>query len=419
MFDPNQSPHFKALQQLNPLPSGAEEYAVACALDRVLEREDSVYWESLPDMATDALSRWEAMYGLSGAGTIEDRQQDLLAAINRDYGIAKKHYLALAATLGFSIIINAPPKMFRAGVSRVGFAVYEDAEQYTWEVIARPDEINALKPVFAREKPPFTVIRWGVVNLFKPIGKNGAMAPYDELGVDNALTRLEAENKNTNIKEFLHADNALNSIEIKNNNTNIREFLRADNVLSQVFIDNKNTWARDSIGADMVLTGMGIMSDRLFDWQQNGTLRYYFSALRTTDPPTEIFPTTDGNNKRITETSSGSYLTGVQLAITTDVPYVIATGAHFPENYYITASSPRGYSPVNFDNWAIDFIYTDDSVITLAAIIAPNGSSYWWKLSFPGEIKEGFVKSVRLKNTASRGMSPLEILWAGLTYSVN
>jgi uncharacterized protein YmfQ (DUF2313 family) len=165
LFDPNQSLHFKAIKQLNPLPSGAEEYAVACALDRVMDCEDSVYRESFPDMVTDALSRWEAMYGLSGAGTIEERQQVLLAAINRDHGIAKRHYLATASALGFNVIINSPPRMFRAGVSRAGFAVYEDAEQYTWEVIASPEEIEVLKPVFEREKPPFTAIRWGFKNI--------------------------------------------------------------------------------------------------------------------------------------------------------------------------------------------------------------------------------------------------------------
>lgn len=160
--NPFESPHYRALTQLYPLQMDAEEYAVAKELDRALESADSVYREIFPGSATGALERWEDLYEQSHSGTLEQRRQALLAAINRESGIAERHYKALAAAMGFEIDIVKPPRMFRAGLSRAGFAVYDPEEQYTWTVICDRLKSSCTKLIQTLEaqKIPFTQIRW-------------------------------------------------------------------------------------------------------------------------------------------------------------------------------------------------------------------------------------------------------------------
>ena len=160
--NPYTSPHFKALKQFFPLEMDAEEFATAKELDRVLEYANGAYLETFPSSANDTLSRWETLYELSGIGTIEDRRQALLAAINRDSGIAERHYIALAEAMGFSVSIVKPPRMFRTGISRAGFEIYGKNEQYTWTVVSPLPEASCqtLVKVFETQKIPFTAIQW-------------------------------------------------------------------------------------------------------------------------------------------------------------------------------------------------------------------------------------------------------------------
>lgn len=160
--NPFDSPHYKALSQLYPLKMDAEEYAVAKELDRALEYADAAYPEIFPSTATATLERWENLYELSHTGTLEYRRQVLLAAINRESGIAERHYKALAAAIGFTIDIVKPPRMFRAGLSRAGFEVYDEDEQYTWTVVCNRLEpsCSLLKRTLESQKIPFTQIRW-------------------------------------------------------------------------------------------------------------------------------------------------------------------------------------------------------------------------------------------------------------------
>jgi len=156
------SPHSKALAQLYPLEMDAEQNAVAIELDRCMGYMDAVHNESFPDQATTSLPRWEALYELDGTGSLTERRQALLAAINADSGIAEHHYIALAASMGYHVQIVHPPRLFRAGVSRSGFPVYGKDEQYTWGVrIAFAEAACApLVKAFEDNIIPFTLIRW-------------------------------------------------------------------------------------------------------------------------------------------------------------------------------------------------------------------------------------------------------------------
>lgn len=160
--NPFDSPHYKALSQLYPLKMDAEEYAVAKELDRALEYADAAYPEIFPSTATATLERWEDLYELGHTGTLEYRRQVLLAEINRESGIAERHYIGLAASIGFTIAIVKPPRMFRAGLSRAGFEVYDEDEQYTWTVFCdrQKSSCSLLIRTLEAQKIPFTKIRW-------------------------------------------------------------------------------------------------------------------------------------------------------------------------------------------------------------------------------------------------------------------
>lgn len=159
---PFESRHYRALAQLYPLQMDAEEYAVARELDRVLDCADDAYLEIFPGKSSSTLNRWEDLYELSHTGTLEERRQNLLAAINRESGIAERHYKGLASALGYEIEIVKPPRMLRAGLGRAGFECYDRDEQYTWTVVCTRLEsaCSRLIQTLESQKIPFTQIRW-------------------------------------------------------------------------------------------------------------------------------------------------------------------------------------------------------------------------------------------------------------------
>ncbi len=164
MPNPFESRHYRALSKLKPLPMDAEDYAVCKELDRVLDMADQAHEESFASTCTLAgtLERWEEAYGLPGTGTEEERHQELMAAINRQWGIAAKHYRAMALQMGFTVAIDKPRPLFRAGLSRAGEAAYDAEEQYIWTVTvnATKSASTALVREFESQKIPFTAIRW-------------------------------------------------------------------------------------------------------------------------------------------------------------------------------------------------------------------------------------------------------------------
>lgn len=156
------SRHYRALSRLHPLQMDLEEYVVCKELDRALESADGVYREIFPSSAIATLEKWENLYELGHSGTIEARRAALLEAINRDSGIAERHYKALAASMGFEIDIVKPPRMLRAGLGRAGFEIYDPDEQYTWTVTSDHPQhgIYRIVELLEAEKIPFTQIRW-------------------------------------------------------------------------------------------------------------------------------------------------------------------------------------------------------------------------------------------------------------------
>lgn len=164
MPNPFESRHYKAMALIKPIPMDAEDYAVCKELDRVLDEADNAHQESFISTCTLAgtLERWEDAYGLPGTGTEQERRQALAAAVNRQWGISAKHYRAIAEQMGFTVTIEKPKRLFRAGLSRVGEPVYSEDEQYIWSVhvSAIRENCNVLVKEFEEQKIPFTAIRW-------------------------------------------------------------------------------------------------------------------------------------------------------------------------------------------------------------------------------------------------------------------
>lgn len=162
MTAPFDSRHYKALTRLKPLPMDAEDYAVCKELDRAMDAADEAHQESFASTCDTTLERWEAAYNLGHTGTKAERKAALMAAVNRQNGIAAKHYQAIAEQMGYTVTIKSPPRMFRAGFSRAGDPIYNLDEQYTWEVTVDSSEADAQPLVreFEAQKVPFTVIRW-------------------------------------------------------------------------------------------------------------------------------------------------------------------------------------------------------------------------------------------------------------------
>lgn len=160
--NPFESRHYKALTLLKPLPMDAEDYAIAMELDRALEAADQAHQESFASTCDATLERWEDAYNLPGTGTKPERKAALLAAINRQWGIAAKHYQFIAEQMGFTVTITGPRPLFRAGISRAGDPCYDDEEQYTWRVAVDDTKANSKQLVkeFEEQKIPFTMIKW-------------------------------------------------------------------------------------------------------------------------------------------------------------------------------------------------------------------------------------------------------------------
>lgn len=156
------SPHSKALAKLMPVAMDAEQNAVALELDRVVTDIQGLWLEIFPATATASFTRWEALYGLDGSGSDEERRSALMAAYNADVGISQRHYAALALAMGHSVAIKPPHRVFRIGLGHVGQKLYAPEEQWTWTVRTPLSQSAAQKlvEVFESEKIPFTQIRW-------------------------------------------------------------------------------------------------------------------------------------------------------------------------------------------------------------------------------------------------------------------
>lgn len=177
------SPHYNAFKKLKPLETDVEDAAVALELDKCLAEFDSIYIELFPGLTDATMAKWEDLYELSHTGSLLARRQALLSAINKDSGVAERHYIALAASLGFTVSIQKPFMMLRAGLGRAGFPVHSADEQYTWLVTCYATAVDArqLISTFESQKIPFTVIDWTFIYEGVLLDEESSLPIFDEM----------------------------------------------------------------------------------------------------------------------------------------------------------------------------------------------------------------------------------------------
>lgn len=114
--------HINTIRKLLPpglawaAPVGSFLYKLAEAMGVELERVESriaqLLLESDPRTTYDLLEQWEKVFGLPGEclgdeiGTLEERRAAIVAKLTSRNSLTKSFYVALAATLGYTITVD-------------------------------------------------------------------------------------------------------------------------------------------------------------------------------------------------------------------------------------------------------------------------------------------------------------------------
>lgn len=135
------------------------------ALAQALARNDAaasqLLVDAFPTSADALLEEWEATLGLTGDGTPDQRRARVIARLVGAGGQSRERFIALAATLGFTISIFLRPPL-RAGHFVAGDAVYDTAWIYAWRIriLANPGglPIATLKAELDAVRPAETIL---------------------------------------------------------------------------------------------------------------------------------------------------------------------------------------------------------------------------------------------------------------------
>lgn len=106
--------------------------AIADEFARVDARGEDLINETDPRTALETLADWEAMLGLTAAGSVSERQTAVAVKYTARGGQSRQFYIDLAATLGYTITIDEH-RVLRSGF-RSGDRCIGDDWAYTWIV---------------------------------------------------------------------------------------------------------------------------------------------------------------------------------------------------------------------------------------------------------------------------------------------
>lgn len=180
------SRHDTVLRSLKPINLGAQDGAMLAVDAAYLDSAQDALSAVLDDafiLTSTSLSRWEALYGLSSAGTDSVRRARILAAMASLGGLSKQFFLDLAISLGYTITIARGVAAFRAGISEADDLVYSlntsgiqsppdwDQSQgdyppdlWVWTVtvvsLGANQNSDLLKARFESLKPAYSTIKW-------------------------------------------------------------------------------------------------------------------------------------------------------------------------------------------------------------------------------------------------------------------
>jgi len=117
-------------------PSSVQGRTVG-ALAQALQRSDAaaaqLLVDAFPATANAALAEWEATLGLPGEGSPDQRRARIVARLVGAGGQSRARFIALAATLGFTIAIETFAPL-RVGTLAAGAPAYDAAWTHAWRV---------------------------------------------------------------------------------------------------------------------------------------------------------------------------------------------------------------------------------------------------------------------------------------------
>ncbi|MFK0090636.1 YmfQ family protein [Pseudomonas sp. NPDC090755] len=137
---------------------------MATELARIDGRVVDLVGEMDPATTTELLADWERVAGLPDkcAGTLETtvqgRRNALLAKLTATGGQSKAYFIALAATLGYTITIEEF-RPFRAGLAVAGGALTNGGWMFTWRV--RAPEVTVIPFRAGRSSAGEQLRAWG------------------------------------------------------------------------------------------------------------------------------------------------------------------------------------------------------------------------------------------------------------------
>lgn len=113
----------------------AELRAEGNVLASVEQKSAEIATGITPFLAVSLLADWERVLALSpGDGmTLQQRRQQVIAALNATGGLSRRYFVNLAKSLGYNVTIDEP-EPFRAGHNRAGERIWIPEIIWVWVV---------------------------------------------------------------------------------------------------------------------------------------------------------------------------------------------------------------------------------------------------------------------------------------------
>lgn len=104
-------------------------------LDTAQASAETLQKEMFPEASLNLLSSWERVCGLTPApdAPLQARRSQVIRKLREHGGLSRAHYIALAASLGYTITIDELLP-FMTGWNRCGDPLYIDAARWIWRV---------------------------------------------------------------------------------------------------------------------------------------------------------------------------------------------------------------------------------------------------------------------------------------------
>lgn len=138
----------------------SKSYAPECSrADTMIQ---SLFSESLPSTATECISEWETLVGITSESSVDlaTRRQNVIARLNAIGGQSKAYFLNIITSLGYSATITDDFPVLRAGF-RAGDLAYDSDWLFAFRVaVITSNQTIAqerIEPLILKLKPAHTV----------------------------------------------------------------------------------------------------------------------------------------------------------------------------------------------------------------------------------------------------------------------